>query len=68
MYPNSGLIWYQDQDGNKNRVTAGTGDYESFMSILKIDNPWLGTLGGMQPESKPKKGQKSGFGITGPKQ
>jgi hypothetical protein len=68
MYPNSGLIWYQDQDGNKNRVTAGTPDYESFMSILKIDNPWLGTLGGMQPEAKPKKGQKSGFGITGPKQ
>jgi hypothetical protein len=67
LYPNSGLLWYEDEDGNKNRLTSGTSDYESFMSMLKVDNPWLGTLGGMQPETQPKKGQKSGYRISGPK-
>ncbi len=53
---------------NKKSLTAGTGEYEAFMSMLNIDNPWLNQLGRLQPENKPKKGQKSGFGITGPKQ
>lgn len=68
MWPEKGVLWYEDDNGNKKSLTAGTGEYEAFMSMLNIDNPWLNQLGRLQPENKPKKGQKSGFGITGPKQ
>lgn len=67
MFPNSGVLWYKSSDGKERSLTAGTGDYEGFMSLLKVDNPWVGQIGSMQPEVKVGKGQKAGFGITGPK-
>lgn len=61
-------IYIKDEQGNSKSIDSDEADnWTSLFTRLRVDNPWLSTVGGAQPElQKTKKGQKTSFGVSFP--
>jgi len=61
-------IYIKDEQGGIKKVDSNDADnWTSLFTQLRVDNSWLSTVGGIQPElQKTKKGQKTSFGVSFP--